>query len=399
MREEFSEWYYPDDDEIAHIVTTGTIALDANALLDLYRVGAGRRQEILTALEKIGDRLFVPHQAAYEYQKRRASVLHDAQSAFDKTAHDIEKAAREALNTALDAIRDQAVREEITNAFEESFGAFRRKYAGLRSNHILDLKDARTKDPVRDKLDTMLSGDRIGRRPSAKKLQERREEAQKRIDQRRPPGFADADNKDDASGDYLIWAELLDHAKKIDRPILFVTNDSKKGDWFATVKNRTMGPLPELVAEMAEASPNQRYHQVGLGSLLEYTNKYLDTKVSEGTINTVRVLKAPGAKNIPIADAAGAIEAARRLIHQASINADPITNSEVMRWLIENGAKNQEHLNDAAMVRWAMENAIENASKGPETNEIIATRDALRRSRREGSSPTWQEDVPRLDHD
>ncbi|MBF9522605.1 hypothetical protein HA136_16815 [Mycobacteroides chelonae] len=69
MREAFNEWYYPGDDEIAHIVRVGTIALDANVLLDLYRVGSGRRQEILTALEKIGDRLFVPHQAAYEYQR------------------------------------------------------------------------------------------------------------------------------------------------------------------------------------------------------------------------------------------------------------------------------------------------------------------------------------------
>ncbi|MBE5471656.1 PIN domain-containing protein [Mycobacteroides abscessus] len=291
MREAFSEWYYPDDDAIAHIVTTGTIALDANALLDLYRVGAGRRQEILTALEKIGDRLFVPYQAAYEYQKNRTSVLHDAQSTFDKVSEDIQKAAEDTLNTALKPIRDQAVRNEIREAFTGSFEAFKSKYAELRANHILDLKEARTNDPVRDELDRIASGPRLGKKPSAQSLQERRDEAQKRIDEGRPPGNADAKNKADATGDYLVWAELLEHAKNANRPILFVTNDSKKGDWFSTVHGRIMGPLPELVAEMADASPGHSYHQVMLDSLLWLTNKYINTKVSEDTIRTLRELK------------------------------------------------------------------------------------------------------------
>ncbi|KRQ20789.1 MULTISPECIES: PIN domain-containing protein [Mycobacteroides] len=291
MREVFSEWYYPDDEVIAHIVTEGTIALDANALLDLYRVGAGRRQEILTALEKIGDRLFVPYQAAYEYQKNRTSALHDAQNTFDRVAEDLQKAAEDTLDTALKPIRDQAVRNEIREAFTGSFEAFKSKYAELRANHILDLKEARTNDPVRDELDRIASGPRLGKKPSAQSLQERREEAQKRIDEGRPPGNADAKNKADATGDYLVWAELLEHAKNANRPILFVTNDSKKGDWFSTVHGRIMGPLPELVAEMAGASPGHSYHQVMLDSLLWLTNKYINTKVSEDTIRTLRELK------------------------------------------------------------------------------------------------------------
>ncbi|MDT5078219.1 MAG: hypothetical protein QOJ80_2856 [Mycobacterium sp.] len=33
------EWYRHDDEALATIVTTGTIALDANVMLELYRVG------------------------------------------------------------------------------------------------------------------------------------------------------------------------------------------------------------------------------------------------------------------------------------------------------------------------------------------------------------------------
>ncbi|MDO3126492.1 PIN domain-containing protein [Mycobacteroides abscessus subsp. bolletii] len=331
MREAFSEWYYPDDDAIAHIVTTGTIALDANALLDLYRVGAGRRQEILTALEKIGDRLFVPYQAAYEYQKNRTSALHDAQSTFDKVSEDIQKAAQEALTTALKPIRDQTVRDEIRGAFAESFDGFKSKYAEIRSSHILDLKEARTKDPVRDELDKILSGPRLGKMPSVKKIQERRQEAQRRIDENRPPGNADAKNKVDASGDYLIWAELLDHAKKVDRPILFVTNDSKKGDWFSTVHNKIMGPLPELVAEMAAAAPKHRYHQVMLDSLLWLTNKHLATNVSEGTIRTIGELK----NTAYIRHAAELTARQSELVREVLIDAVSSDHSEELRLIRE----------------------------------------------------------------
>ncbi|SHR60999.1 Uncharacterised protein [Mycobacteroides abscessus subsp. abscessus] len=410
MREAFNEWYYPDDDEIAHIVRVGTIALDANVLLDLYRVGSGRRQEILTALEKIGDRLFVPHQAAYEYQKNRTTVLHDAQNTFDKVSKDIEKAAQEALTTALQPIRDQEVREEIQDAFKGSFDAFKSRYAALRRSHILDLKEARTKDPVRDQLDRLLSGPRLGKKPSAKKLKERRDEAQKRIDQSRPPGHADAKNKPDASGDYLVWAELLDHAKDADRPMLFVTNDSKKGDWFLNVHNRTMGPLPELVAEMAEAQPDHRYHQVGLGSLLELTNKHLDTAVSEATINTVRVLKHDEDRRWQ--SLAKQLATLRQVIADGSEQTEEGSRNALMRLVLENATRDVE---TGSVARAVLENAtrdvetssvaravlrqIEQTEKSNRIAEIASAADYIRRRDRASKLGEWVPDDPPSSHD
>lgn len=321
MREAFSEWYYPSDDEIAHIVRAGTIALDANVLLDLYRVGSDRREEILETLQEIGSRLFLPYQAAHEYQRNRLKALNDARGTFDKIVDDLDTAAQKALATALQDVRDKAVRSEITIAFDASFDQFKRKFSNVRDNHILDADEARVNDPVRDQLDLILRGKCLGKRPDEEQLSERREEGLKRISEGRPPGFADgkksADGKD-PTGDYLIWAELLDHASETKRPILFVTNDSTKDDWYLVVRGKTIGPLPELVAEMAYVSPRHRYHQVTLDSLLWLTNKHLGTKVSKDTINVVRDLKYASNESVSFRQA---MEAADELL-SGSRNAE-----------------------------------------------------------------------------
>ncbi|MFT9661171.1 PIN-like domain-containing protein [Mycobacteroides abscessus subsp. abscessus] len=289
VREEFSEWYHLNDNAIAQVVREGTIALDANVLLDLYRVGADRRAEIIEALHTIGDRLFVPYQAAYEYQKNRLSTIADTQTKFDKTLKSIKDACGNALESALVEIRDKAVRAAIEQAFKDSFSSFEDKHARLRSGHILPLSETRREDPVRNELEKLLCGSSLGKRPTDIELEARRKDATTRINERRPPGFGDKD-KDEATGDCLIWAELLEHAKAIDRPIMFVTNDVKKGDWYSVVNGGIMGPRPELVTEMAVAAPNHYYHQGTLDNLLWLAKKILGVKIRTETIETVRDL-------------------------------------------------------------------------------------------------------------
>ena len=62
MREVFGEWYTYGDDERGDFVTKARIALDANVLLDLYRISKESREKILAQLERdeIRPRLFLP---------------------------------------------------------------------------------------------------------------------------------------------------------------------------------------------------------------------------------------------------------------------------------------------------------------------------------------------------
>jgi len=45
-----------------------TFVLDANVLLNLYRFPKGAAHDLLDVLERLSDRLWLPHQATVEYQ-------------------------------------------------------------------------------------------------------------------------------------------------------------------------------------------------------------------------------------------------------------------------------------------------------------------------------------------
>jgi chromosome segregation ATPase len=52
-----------------------------------------------------------------------------------------------------------------------------------------------------------------------------------------------------ATGDVLLWLQLIEHSASSQKPVILVT-DERGEDWWWKSKGRTLGPLPELVAEM-----------------------------------------------------------------------------------------------------------------------------------------------------
>lgn len=94
------------------------------------------------------------------------------------------------------------------------------------------------------------------------------------------------DAKEDPSGDYLIWRELLDPAASKPGPILFVTDD-KKADWYEDKQKRILGPRVELRIEMSAVSTDP-YHQTPLNSFLHLVEKCLGLTLSKDTVNQVK---------------------------------------------------------------------------------------------------------------
>ncbi|MBM4490568.1 hypothetical protein GS471_21550, partial [Rhodococcus hoagii] len=69
MKDVLHEYYDHSDDELRAFLQVGTIAVDANVLLSLYRVSQQQRDQIFDVLEKVSARVFVPYQVALEYQR------------------------------------------------------------------------------------------------------------------------------------------------------------------------------------------------------------------------------------------------------------------------------------------------------------------------------------------
>ncbi|BDY31447.1 PIN domain-containing protein [Mycolicibacterium mageritense] len=291
MKSVLPEWYEHDDTTLGEILKTGTIALDTNALLDLYRVGNQQRNEILNVLDAVRDRLFIPYQVALEYQRGRLGVVRDSGAIYDKLA-----AGFQLKQEQLHDIRDPQLKKEVQKLFDEVFARFKHGLDHLRDEHTLTVAAAKKRDPVRQALDGLLSTGAVGKRPSDDVLKERRAEAARRINDSVPPGFGDA-KKPDASGDYLIWAELLEFAAESGRPMMFVSNDDAKGDWYRDkIAGESLGPRPELVAEMRAALPGHPYHQTNLASFLWLAKKHIGASVDSETIDSVMRIEIHPAK-------------------------------------------------------------------------------------------------------
>lgn len=287
MKSVLPEWYPHDDETLGEILRTGTIALDTNALLDLYRVSKQQRTEILDVLSAVRDRLFIPYQVAFEFQRNRLKAVRDNGAIYDSLVDSF--VLKQSL---LNDIRDRQLKAEVQKLFEDVSRTFKDQLDRLRAEHTLTVESAKKADPVLEALDELLPIGSVGARPKEDVLADRRRTAHQRIKDEVPPGFADAKNKDDPTGDYLIWAELLERAVGTSRPLMFVSNDETKGDWYrAKISGHSLGPLPELVAEMRTALPDHPYHQTNLASFLWLAKKYLGLSVDNETIDSVKQIE------------------------------------------------------------------------------------------------------------
>ncbi|MCQ4148602.1 PIN-like domain-containing protein [Rhodococcus qingshengii] len=291
MRAEFPEWYPLADDELARTITDGTIAVDTNVLHQLYRLGTEQRNEVLGVLRNpaVRDRIWVPHQVALEYQRNRLKVGRDQGHAYDAVTTEIATATNKLSEVINQNIRDKKIRDQIKEAVHQALAPVSALVTELRGEHVIDADTLRTSDPIRAALDKLLDKPhRIGPKPDEKVIEDRIKDSVARYDKDIPPGYADAKAKkpkDNPEGDYLIWCEILDHAEANQRPLLFVTNDTKE-DWYQLDDRIPVAPRIELKREIATKTKHP-YHQLTLEQFLRLANEHLGTETSDATLTTV----------------------------------------------------------------------------------------------------------------
>ena len=90
MKEEFPEYYVPSQEDFDQLWDNCLFVLDANVLLDLYRLSQDAREGLLVVLNHYADRLWGPHWAALEYQKGRPGVIRDQARLCKEFCRDME---------------------------------------------------------------------------------------------------------------------------------------------------------------------------------------------------------------------------------------------------------------------------------------------------------------------
>jgi hypothetical protein len=153
-----------------------------------------------------------------------------------------------------------------------------------RKGKVLDLL---VNNPLKERIASLFEG-RVGKPFSTEELNAIYHEGKDRFAAELPPGYADRKDKPEPRcyGDLVIWKAVIAHIGGQKRPCLMVTADVKE-DWFLRISGRTIGPRPELIAEMAEAA-EQRFYMYSTAQFLQLAGEYLGTDIPESAIREVR---------------------------------------------------------------------------------------------------------------
>ena len=270
MRDLFPGYFAPTKQEFEELWREATFAFDANVLLDLYRLTAESRQVFFEVLNRLGDRIFLPHQAAREYLRHRLEAI----SARSRSHEEIKNDAVKFVRTL-----ETRIQEHPLPKSEEILRAARK--AEKKINEIVDaaLKkepDLLRSDGLLDKLASLFEG-KTGPPYDSSQFDDVCKKAAGRYTRKIPPGYKD-DNKGEPAkfGDAIIWFQLLDLASSAKRPLIFITRDVKE-DWWLLHNGETIGPRPELAQEMKQIA-SVRFHMYTTPRFLEFAQQTFDLK-------------------------------------------------------------------------------------------------------------------------
>ena len=291
--------------EYSDVWKNALFVFDTNVLLNLYRYQSKTRDELLNVLEQLSARVWIPYHAALEFQRNRLTVIADQNKRFSDVRRAIEK-SRVSLFSDLDKLQLQKRHslinpQSLTKGFDKLVSDFLSELNQLEEAQ----QNLTSADPLLEKIETLFAG-RVGSPPnSQEELDQLYGEAEKRFKFKIPPGFQDADKDREEPdehihqgiiykrkfGDFLIWHQLLDHAKtnKL-KSIIFVTDDGK-ADWWWKIEAdgiKTIGPRPELIEEANQTASISAFLMYNSEGFLKYAKEFLRAQVSDETINEVR---------------------------------------------------------------------------------------------------------------
>jgi hypothetical protein len=271
MRKVFWSFYPPTDEDWGELNRSALIALDASAILHAYRLSPEGSDAWLTLLESLDDRLWVPYQAALEYQRNRMSTV----ASQDSLISDIEAVVDRAWETLEEGFQKKrgainrtriVTWEDLEAALSKARRHFDQIVIDARAKQVDVDSAANATDAIHSRISSIMQN-RVGPSPDESWLTKSIDEGRKRYAKLIPPGFEDAkkSNGDREFGDVLIWFQLLEHATQEGVPAVLITEERKR-DWLRIESGRNLGPLPQLRAEFADATghPFWLYSVAGL---------------------------------------------------------------------------------------------------------------------------------------
>lgn len=309
MKTTFPQYATKTPAQYASLWREALVVLDANVLLNLYRYREQTRDELLVILARLQNRVWIPHHVGLEFYRNRLKVISEQSNRFDevrKVVTDFQKNLRDNLgqlqvSTRHAQINPESLLHDIDRAIEEYYSVLDKQ----KENQPAVSED----DSIRDAVEEIFRG-RVGAPISDQaSLDNLYAEAKKRAEARIPPGYEDGSKAKETTpkfisggliyerqyGDFLVWIQMLDHARSAEHAsVLFITDDAKE-DWWRIVGEggpKVLGPREELIDEARTRGGITNFHMYKPERFLKYARDDLNLTVSEGTLEDVRAVSA-----------------------------------------------------------------------------------------------------------
>jgi hypothetical protein len=238
---DFVEYQNLDKEDAAEPVDGTIYAIDTNVLLNLYKYSRKNADQVIGALTKMSNVLFVPHQTLHEFWSRLEDVRkgdHHGEAAgkVGTASADVKRTVETWLSRTGLSRATVGVASNIQDSLDEMLKATARLQDIINETQQ---ESALGSSGIIEALENILRG-RVGPTPDPETRQHLLEVFRRRVADGIPPGNRDAELKngktDKAAGDFLIWRQCLDEARrrKDDEGRVFdltlITNDLKD-DW------------------------------------------------------------------------------------------------------------------------------------------------------------------------
>lgn len=301
MKKMFPSFHRWSSDDIQSIWNKAIFVFDTNVLLNTYRYPEGVATELLNTIRLFGERIWIPHKVALEFQRNRLSVIAEQRKkiyAVQKLiTNNLDQLIKEINTLDIDRRHSFLEPDVLIEIFEQSRVNSLKKVDEFSEKQI----DVHDDDVIRSRIESIFDGKVGDPVPNQQQLDALYKDALNRFEKTHPPGFEDYKkaNTDESTfvfngieyrsefGDYLVWRQILNYAQaqKIEN-IVFVTDDNKD-DWWWKVKSggpKTIGPRRELVEEFAETTGSHAFLMYSSESFLKFAREESGANVSDSSI-------------------------------------------------------------------------------------------------------------------